>query len=54
MSAYSDWRAGALTDEEYEQWGAQFNNEERAYEDRMYECMNEPVWDEEDEEYDEE
>lgn len=32
MSAYSDWKCGALTDEEYASWGAEFNRRERAYE----------------------
>lgn len=31
MSAYSDWKCGAMTDEEFDSWGAEFNAEERYY-----------------------
>lgn len=50
MSAYSDWKCGAITEEEYNQACAWEDARDRYYEDRMW--MNEPEWDEEDEEYD--
>ena len=29
MSAYSEWRCGALSDEEFQQWGVSFNAAEK-------------------------
>ena len=46
MSAFSDWKCGAMSDWEFEQWGIQFNAEERYYAEHEF---DEPY--DEDEDY---
>ena len=35
MSAFSDWKCGAITDDEFDAWGTRYNNQERYYEKHM-------------------
>lgn len=31
MSAFSDWKCGAMTDDEFDQWGIRYNAQEKYY-----------------------
>ena len=35
MSAYSEWKCGALSDNEFQQWGVSYNAQEKAHLEKL-------------------